>query len=81
MPFYIKKANPLDWGTCMYEYRTNPELKFISLQNQKLLEGDFEEKTSEEKIDQFIEEVTALKGKDEKRPISFIKWQKIENPF
>ena len=79
VPFYIKRANPLDWGTCMCEYCVNPELKFISLKNQKLLEGDFEEKTSEENIDNFIKEVGALK--DETRPISFIAWEKVENPL
>ena len=25
IPFYVKKANPLEWGTCMCEYCPNPD--------------------------------------------------------
>ena len=62
IPYYVKKANPLEWGTCMCEYCLNPELKFDSLKKLKLFNGsDFEEKTKEENIEKFREEMANLK--------------------
>ena len=50
IPFYVKKANPLEWGTCMCEYCLNPELKYASLRSMKVISGEeFEERVKNEK--------------------------------
>ena len=37
VPYYVKKAGPSDWGTCLCRTCLNPELKIEKLIQEKLI--------------------------------------------